>query len=259
MIMKGLLIKDYYCLKKSLGSFLALTIGVIIIGVMFAFSMQYGNMATAAAGTAVEAGVDEATVFDMFRIAVWLVIVIPIAFVGNVIDCFKADMRADFGKQLFSLPVTSKEIVGARYLACIIYGMVSFLGATVTALCISGASDQYPLSELLSVAIIFGAVMLSYLCIVMFFIYLLGTKYADYIQSAPILIALVGAVVFSNMKMMNMEEAELNSLMQNMWGTVKGFVTQNAGIFLLVAIVVLVVTYLASVKIVEKRRGKAIC
>ena len=39
MTMKGLLIKDYYCLKKSLKSFLALTIGVILIGIMFAISM----------------------------------------------------------------------------------------------------------------------------------------------------------------------------------------------------------------------------
>ena len=259
MIMKGLLIKDYYCLKKSLKSFLGLTIGVIIIGIMFAISMEHGNMAIVAAGTAVEAGVDEATAFDMFRIAVWLVIIIPMAFVGNVVDCFKADMRVGFGKQLFSLPVTSGQIVGARYLACIIYALVSFVGATITALCISGASEQYPLSELLSVAVLFGAIMISYLCIVMSLIYLLGVKYADYIQSAPILIVMIVAVVFSNVKMMNMEEEELTALMGNMWRTVKGFITQNVSIFLLVAVVILVVTYFISVQIVEKRRGKAIC
>lgn len=259
MIVKGLLIKDYYCLKKSLKSFLLLTIGVILIGIMFAISMEHGNMKIAAAGTAVEAGVDEATTFDMFRVAVWLVIIIPMAFVGNVIDCFKEDMRADFGKQLFSLPVRSCQIVGARYLACIIYALVSFVGALIAAVCISGASEQYPLSELLSVAVIFGSVMVAYLCIVMCFIYLLGTKYADYIQAAPFLIALIVVAILSNVKMMNMEEAELDVLMKNMWGTVKGFVTQNAGIFLLVALVVLMVTYFASVKIVEKRRGKAIC
>lgn len=259
MIMKGLLIKDYYCLKKSLKSFLGLTIGVIIIGIMFAISMEHGNMAIAAAGTAVEAGVDEATVFDMFRIAVWLVIIIPMAFVGNVVDCSKADMRADFGKQLFSLPVTSGQIVGARYLACIIYALVSFVGATITALCISGASRQYPFSELMSVAVLFGSVMISYLCIVMCLIYLLGVKYADYIQSAPILIVMIVAVVFSNVKMMNMEEEELTALMENIWETVKSFITQNVSIFLLVAVVTLVVTYFASVWIVEKRRGKAIC
>lgn len=259
MIMKGLLIKDYYCMKKSLKSFLALTIGVILIGIMFAISMEHGNMKIAAAGTAVEAGMDEATVFDMFRVAVWLVIIIPMAFVGNVVNCFKADMRADFGKQLFSLPVSSKQIVGARYLACIIYALVSFVGSTITALCISGASEQYPFSELLSVAILFGSIMIIYLCIVMCLVYLIGVKYADYIQSAPILIVLVVAVIFTNVKMMNMAEEELDALMTNMWGTVKGFMTQNVGIFLLVAVVILVITYFASVQIVEKRRGKAIC
>lgn len=259
MIMKGLLIKDYYCLKKSLKSFLGLTIGVIIIGIMFAISMEHGNMAMVAAETAVQAGVDEATAFDMFRIAVWLVIIIPMAFVGNVVDCFKADMRADFGKQLFSLPVDSKQIVAARYLTCIIYALVSFVGATITAICISGASEQYPFSELMSVLVLFGSITMIYLCIVMCLIYLIGVKYADYIQSAPLLIVMIIAVIFSDVKMMNMSEAELDSLMENMWDTVKGFMTQNVGIFLLVAVVILVITYFASVKIVEKRRGKAIC
>ena len=259
MYMKGLLIKDYYCLKKSLGSFVGLTIGVIVLGVMFAFSMQYGNAAIAATETAAEAGMDETTVFDMFRIAVWLVIVIPMAFVGNVLDCFKEDMGAGFGKQLFSMPVTSKEIVGARYLACIIYEVVGFAGAMVAALCISGASGQYPFEELLSVAVMFGSVMLVYHGIVMCFTYLLGVKYTDYIQCTPVLVALVVAVVVFNVKMMGMEEAEMDSFMETMWGTVKGFVTGNAGVFLIVALVILVITYFASVKIVEKRRGKAIC
>ena len=61
-MMKGLLIKDYYCLKKSLRSFLLLTIGVIIIGVMFALSMQHGNMAVEAAEMAEKSRLNEATV-----------------------------------------------------------------------------------------------------------------------------------------------------------------------------------------------------
>ena len=258
-MMKGLLIKDYYCLKKSLRSFLLLTIGVIIIGVMFALSMQHGNMAVEAAEMAEKSRLNDATVFDMFRIAVWLVIVIPMAFVGNVVDCFKEDMRADFGKLLFSLPVSSKEIVGARYLVCMLYGLVSFVGATITALFISGASGEYPFSELMSVAVIFGSVMLAYLSIVMCFIYQLGVKYADYIQAAPILLAIVGIGIFASKKMSAMEKEALNPMVDNMWDNVKAFVLGNAWIFLMITVVFLVITYFASVKIVEKRRGKAIC
>lgn len=257
--MKGLLIKDYYCLKKSLKTFFILTIGVIIIGVMFALSMKYGNMATAATGTAAEVGMDEGTVFDMFRIAVWLVIVIPTALVGNVTDCFKEDMRAGFGKELFSLPVTSWQIVGARYAACLIYALVSFVGALITSLCISGASEEYPFIELLSVAVIFGSIMLGYLCIVMCFIYLIGTKYADYIQAVPIILALVLAIVFVNVKMMDMEETEFNAFTVNVWRMMKEFITHNAGVFLVITVVIFMITYIASVKIVERKRGTAIC
>lgn len=259
MKMKGLLIKDYYCLKKSLKTFFGLTIGVIAIGVMFALSMKYGNMAMAAAGTAAEAGMDKTTVSDMFRIAVWLVIVIPMAFVGNVIDCFKEDVRAGFGKELFSLPVSSGQIVGARYLACLIYAVVSFVGACITSLCISGASEEYPLSELVSVAVIFGSVMLGYLCLVMCFIYLFGTKYADYIQAAPVILALVTAIVYVNIRIKNLDETEFDALTVNVWRMGKEFVTHYAGVFLIMAGIIFGITYIASVKIVERKRGKAIC
>lgn len=257
--MKGLLIKDYYCLKKSFKTFFTLIIGAIIIGVMFALSIKYGNIAMAVKGTANEVGMDEAIVFDVYRIAVWLVIIIPMAFVGNVIDCFKEDMRADFGKELFSFPISSRQIVGARYLTCFIYALVSFMGALITSLCISSASKEYPFMELLSVAVIFGSVMLGYLCIVMCFIYLIGAKYADYIQAVPIVIALITTIVIVNVKIMDMDDSKLNIFMINVWRTVKKFINHNAGIFLIVAVIIFGITYIASVRIVEKRRGKAIC
>ena len=89
-------------------------------------------------------------VYDMFRLGVWLVLLIPMAYVGNVIDCFKADRSADFGKQLFSMPVKPGQIVGARYLTCLLYAGLSFVGSFLTAVCVSCATDKYPLSELLS-------------------------------------------------------------------------------------------------------------
>ena len=101
--------------------------------------------------------------------------------------------------------------------------------------------------------------MLGYLCIVMCFIYLIGTKYADYIQAVPIILALVLAIVFVNVKMMDMEETEFNAFTVNVWRMMKEFITHNAGVFLVITVVIFMITYIASVKIVERKRGTAIC
>lgn len=257
--MKGLLLKDYYCIKHNLISFLCLTIGVIVIGVLFAVSIHYGNMADVVATMVAEEGMTAESVYDLFRLGVWLVLLIPMAYVGNVTDCFKADQSANFGKQIFSMPVNPVQMVGARYLACLLYAGLSFAGSFFAAICVSCATNQYPLSELLAVTITFGAALLIYLSIVMMLLYLFGTRYADTILAVPLLIVMIVGGVYIVMKLEHLGGAQEDALMSNIWGSIKGFLTQYAGILCVIALVILILSFFASVKIVEKRRAKAIC
>lgn len=257
--MKGLLIKDYYCMKSNLVSFLCLTVGVIVIGVMFAVSIHHGNMADVVESLVAEEGMTAESVYDLFRPGVWLVLLIPMAYVGNVIDCFKADNSANFGKQLFSMPVQPSQIVGARYLSCLLYAGLSLAGSFLAAVCVSSATDQYPLSELLTVAVTFAAVLIVYLSIVMMLLYLFGTQQADTIQTIPFLAAFIAGVIYVVVKMEDMTGDQEDAFMANIWGGIKGFLTQYAGILCIIALVVLILSFFVSVKIVEKRRAKAIC
>jgi len=257
--MKGLLLKDYYCMKHNLISFLCLTIGVIVIGVLFAVSIHHGNMADVVETMVVEEGVTAESVYDLFRLGVWLVLLIPLAYVGNVIDCFKVDQSANFGKQIFSMPVKPIQMVGARYLACLLYAGLSFVGSFFAAICVSFAANQYPLSELLTVTITFGAVLLIYLSIVMVLLYSFGTQYADTIQTVPILAVMIVGAIYTIVKMEHLSGEQEDAFMSNIWGCIKGFLTQYTGILCIIALVILVLSFFASVKIVEKRRANAIC
>lgn len=257
--MKGLLLKDYYCMKSNLKSFLWLTIGVIVLGVMFAISIHHGNIADVATSLVVEEGMTETGVYDLFRVGVWLVIIIPMAYVGNVVDCFQADYSASFGKQLFSMPVTSRQIVGARYLGCLLYAMLSFMGSNLAAICVSCATNQYPLSELMMVCATFGGLLISYFSIVMLLLYLLGTKYMDMIVSMPILATAIVGIVYIDLKMRNMSGGEEYAFLSGIMMSVKGFFAQYTGNVCAISVVLLLVSFVVSVKIVEKRRAKSIC
>ena len=157
------------------------------------------------------------------------------------------------------MPVKTCQIVGARYLACLLYSGISFVGSFLAAVCVSCATDQYPLSELMSVMVTFGAVLIVYLCIVMMLIYLFGTRYADVIQALPFLAALIACVIFVQMNLKNMTGEQVDTFMVDFLGKITAFLTQHVGMFCVVALIMLVLSFFASVKIVEKRRAKAIC
>lgn len=257
--MKGLLLKDFYCLKNSLKSFCVLSLGIIVIGVMFALSIHHGNMAAAVEETVANGDMTAEEMYDMFRIGVWLVLLIPIAFVGSIDDCFKADASAKFDKQLFSVPVKVSQIVGARYLACLIYAGFGVSASVIAAICISGATKHYPLSELLAVIGTFAAVFVALQSLSMMINYLLGGQYVKHVQTASILIGYIVIIIFVNAALGDMSEEQMDVFMANAWENTRNLLTQYAGIFCVVAMAVFGIAYCISVKIVEKRRGKAIC
>lgn len=257
--MKGLLLKDFYCLKNSLKSFCVLTLGVIVIGVMFAISIRHGNMAVAVEETVANGDMTAEGMYDMFRMGVWLVLLIPIAFVGSIEDCFKADRNAKFDKQLFSMPVKTSQIVGARYLACLIYAGVGVSASVIAAICISSATKHYPLSELLAVIGTFAAVFVALQGLSMMMNYLMAGQYVKYVQTVAIIIGYIVIVICMNTVLGDMSEEQMDVFMVKAWENTRNFLTQYTGIFCVVALVVFGIAYCISVRIVEKRRGKAIC
>ena len=103
----------------------------------------------------------------------------------------------------------------------------------------------------------FGALFITYLSIVIMLLYLLGTQHADSIMSAPILIVTGAGIIYVMVKMENMSGAKEEAFFESIWENIKDLLMQYTGIFCGMAMISLVVCFVASVKIVEKRR--AIC
>lgn len=126
--MRGLIKKDFYCLRKSMKLILLVALGTIYLAVTFTLSARYGNVAkniSETAETAARARAEELLTeeefYSIYTYVIWVVLLLPLALMGNVVDCFREDRRAGFGKFCFSLPAREKQIAGARYLSCLLY------------------------------------------------------------------------------------------------------------------------------------------
>lgn len=246
--MKGLIIKDLYCLKKEMKLFLGVTIGSAIVSVLFLLSARYGNIANALADiqkTEMISGEELLRLTDMLAL---LVIYLPIALTGCVVECFKEDSKAGFGNIMFSMPVSYKKIVGSRYLTCLLFFGVCIMSSTFCSLLVTSVSDSLKFASVFKGTLCCCAVFMIYIGFVMVLLYLLGTKRADVIQSIPFLIAFFVGIIWFAMKI------EDGADILKMISSGKYFFEKYGVVLFGVAVLFMIVSYIASVKILERRR-----
>lgn len=257
--MKGLIIRDLYCLKKSIKLLLAVTAGVILLAVLFVLSSKYGNVASGVVSMRAEDPEAAEQMFGMFEVGIWVILAVPLAFIANVTDCFKEDHRADFQKFLFTMPVKYSAVVGSRYITCLIFAVVSYIGSMSAAFFVSLASDSYKFSELASIVSVVAAVFVVYAAIVLLLMYILGGSRADLVQIIPFVA--IGVVVYAIFvrKMLSMDDAQLDAVMANFRGMldkVKSTTTNYGVICLFVALLILGLSYVLSVNVMNHKKGR---
>ena len=204
--MIGLIIKDYYCLKKEIRLFLGVTIGSALVSVLFLLSARYGNIADALVDIQKTEMIDSKSLLSLADKLVLFVIYLPIALAGNLVECFKEDSKADFSKVMYSFPVSSKRIVGSRYVTCLLFFGTCIISSTICNVLVTTVSDSLKFISVLNGTMCCCALFMIYMSIVMFFLYLLGTKRADVIQSVPILVVFFGAMIWLGTKVEQMSD-----------------------------------------------------
>jgi len=255
--MSGLIKKDMYCLKKNLLMFLLVTVGVIVLSVMFIISAQSGNVAQGISQMKAENdGMSEADFYGMFQIAVWATLLIPIAFVGMIAECFKEDRKAGFYRYMMTMPLNEAKLVGSRYISLLMFMATGIAGSCIAALFVSLVSDYFEPVKLFGIILTFAAVMLVYMSIVMLLFYIFGTERADFIQCAPFIAALAAVIAALAGKINSVPKNQLDD------GYFGGFIeklsdimARNGVLFMGLAIVCAVVSYLLSCKMLKQRRG----
>lgn len=254
--MGGLIKKDMYCLKKNLQMFLFVTIGIIVLSVMFIISSESGNVALGIEQMKAENdGMSEADFYAVFQVAVWATLFIPIAFVGVVVECFKEDRKAGFYKYMMTLPLNENKLVGSRYISLLLFTAVSVAGSCTAAVFVSLVSDYFRLERLLSIVFTFAAVLLIYMSIVMLLLYVFGVERADFIQCAPFAAVFVSGIAAMGIKISSMPENELDGYIVKLINGFSDAVTKKGIIIMGIGLVCVAVSYFVSCKILKRRRG----
>ncbi len=254
--MSGLIKKDMYCLRKNLLMFIFVTVGVIVLSVMFIISSRSGNVALGIKQMKTEnVGMSEADFYAIFQIAVWAALFIPIAFVCVVVECFKEDRKAGFYKYMMTLPLSEKKLVGSRYVSLLLFVVISVAGSCTAAVFVSLVSDYFRLDRLISIIFTFAAVILIYMSIVMLLLYVFGVERADFIQCAPFAAVLITGIAAIGVKINSLPENELDGYLSKLISGFSDAVSKNGILIMGIALLCVTVSYFVSCKILEQRRG----
>lgn len=253
--MRGLIIKDFCCLRKSRKTFILVAAGVILMAVLFVLSCRFGNLA--AARTRI--GLEDPTLAEMLEQAAEIVIcfllLIPIAFLGSLVECFKEDARAGFRKPLSALPLSPWKVVGSRFLTCLLFAAVSMGVSALAALCVSSVEDRYRLGKLLVLILTFGACFLIYMSLCMFLIYVLGARRADLIQILPLALLYLAVGCSLILRLQEMSEEEMIRFGKQIGPKLWEILERGYGLLLLLAAGCMTLAYLGSVAVVKQRKG----
>ena len=254
--MLGLIYKDAICLKKNLKMFVAVGFGVMLMAVMFALSCKMGNISEGLSNYDSIDTMGKELLVAVIDIVMHMVLIIPMAFIANIVDCFTEDYKSGFYSKLLAMPLKYSEIVGARYLSMILYGFVGFLFALITGIGISVSTDRIMFKELMSVVFLFAGIFITFMGIVIPSIYLFGARRSNLICSLPFIGAVI--VLFAYVIINDDKVPESDIEMAMLFNKFLDFITHKGGMFIAIGLAFLVLSYFVSVLIIKHKRGGGI-
>lgn len=253
--MKGLIIKDLYCLKKEIRLFLGVTIGSAIVSALFLLSARCGNIADALADIQKTELIGSEMLLSLCDMLALVVIYLPIALAASLVECFKEDSKAGFSKVMLSMPVSCKKMVGSRYITCMLFFCVCFISVTFCNVLVTSVSDTLEFVLVFKGTFCACAIFMIYMSCIIFLLYLLGTKRADIIQSVPMLLVILGGTIRFAEKMEEQSDADGFVAMSEMINLGKEFMEKQGLKVFAVALLCMYLSYFLSVKILENKRG----
>ena len=153
------------------------------------------------------------------------------------------------------MPLTDAQIVGSRYLSCLLFAVLGMAGSSVAAFFVSLASDTFALKELMQYMFCFGGVLLVYMSFVMFMLYALGVEKADLIQCVPFLMLFVAALVTVQKKLAEIPQEEVDSFSMHLMDSVSLFMKEKSWLVFLIAIGCMGLSFWGSCLVMKQRKG----
>lgn len=154
--MKGLILKDIYCLRTQLKTYIIVLVGSLVLGILISLSSEYGNLNKEVFLEENATEDDEASYNFILGGATLLAIILPMGIGVDGTRSFHMDEKANFKDVLRTLPVTPWEIVLAKF--CSVYGflLLNYLSSLFIALCLSPVVSIFTLGKMFYIATVFA-------------------------------------------------------------------------------------------------------
>lgn len=252
--MKGLIIKDFFCLKKQLINFAFILAGVIVISIMYVLSYRFGNIHNGILEMVETEQITEVEIVQISSMAILLFMLIPIACTGDITSLFMDDEKASFYKVASSLPVSTKQRIACRFFAGFLFIGIGVLVDFIMIILISSLTRLISFGDFCGILISFASLMIMYISMLITLMYLFGKGKATYANIVPIAIGVVFYITVNFKEIKAFILTDDNDAFSAVYNKTVGFFKHKSYLLFLVAILISAGSYFASVYIADKKR-----
>ena len=252
--MKGLIIKDLMCLRKMRATFVYVTVSSFVITVMALISARCGNIALAEQEYLTGGSDMPISPAYILWYAVAVMVLLPLASIGDTLTLvFEADKNSGFAPVAGALPLSVKQRITARFITLFLTcGTGTFISLALSFI-LSLFTDIMTFGDFAGLVLSAASLILIFSALEMILIFLLKMKNTDYVRiisllimSAVFIVSILGRIIDA-IRAVKPTELITDGLLflENRW-----FILAAA------AAVCLLVSYLVSAGIAERKRGE---
>ncbi len=256
--MKALILKDIYCLRTRIMTYVLTLVAALVIGILISLSSEYGNMRLDVMMGYDEtvSEVDLAAYKVMLGGATFLAILLPLGVGFDGIMTFHMDEKANFGDVLRTMPVKPVEIVLARFSTAYGFLLTGYISSILIALLISPVVEVFTLAEMIHAGTVMTCALAAGLGVTCCAYFMWKKKTVEYIFIGVFLGA-YAIFAIAIITLSNRYGDQMDAIMNAFMDKVK-ILFENCLVWLIpVAFLMTVVCFFVSVLIV-KRKGRGV-
>ena len=256
--MKGLILKDIYCLRTRIMTYVLTLVAALVIGILISLSSEYGNMRLdVMMGDAATVSEDDLAAHKvMLGSATFLAILLPLGVGFDGIMTFHMDEKANFNDVLRTMPVKPVEIVLARFSTAYGFLLTGYVSSILIALLISPVVEVFTLAEMIHAGTVLTCALAIGLGMVCCALFMWKKKTCEYIFIG-VYLGVYAIFAIAIVTLSNRYGDQVDAIMNTFMDKVKILFENSLTWLIPVALLMTVVCFFLSVLIV-KRKGRGV-
>ncbi|MBQ3516296.1 MAG: ABC-2 transporter permease [Lachnospiraceae bacterium] len=256
--MKGLILKDIYCLRTRIMTYVLTLVAALAIGILISLSSEYGNLRMdVCIGEDPTVSEEDIEAHKMILGgATFLAILLPLGVGFDGIMTFHMDEKANFNDVLRTMPVKPVEIVLARFSTAYGFLLTGYVSSILIALLISPVVKVFTLGEMIHAGTVITCALAAGLGVTCCALFMWNKKICERIIIG-VFLGVYAVFIIGTLALNKHYGDQLDAIMNTFMDKVK-ILFENCLVWLIpVALLMTGVCFFLSVLIV-KRKGRGV-